>query len=141
MSRLSRYWRYGALGLLGSGIVLGVVAGWASLGAVDTGAGSDFAMALFRLAETLCAIGAIVWLCPTIVSVSSDVGKLWKNSKAGAILTFLAAAYFAFRLHHFTGPHFYGWYADAWLFFCSALFLGVYLLVKISVALTGAGRG
>jgi hypothetical protein len=63
-----------------------------------------------------------------------------KQSKAGALLTFTAIALLARVLQRFTVPHFYGWYADAWLFFFTALLLGSYLLLRISVALTGARK-
>jgi hypothetical protein len=49
--------------------------------------------------------------------------KLWKRSKAGTVLTFTAIALLARVLQRFTGPHFYGWHADAWLFFFMALLL------------------
>ena len=77
-------------------------------------------------------------LCLTIGRVGSDVTKVWKKSKAGTLLTFSAIAVLALALQRFAGPHFYGWHGDAWLFFCLALLLGSHLLLRISVALTGA---
>jgi hypothetical protein len=81
-----------------------------------------------------------MWLCWAIATVGSDVTKLWKKTKAGTVLTFTAIALLALVLQRFTGPHFYGWHNDAWLFFFVALLLGSYLLLRISVALTGARR-
>jgi len=81
-----------------------------------------------------------MWLCLAIASVGSDVTKLWKKSRVGALLTFTAITWLACVLQRFTGPHFYGWYADAWWFFFMALLLGSYLLLRISVALTGARK-
>jgi hypothetical protein len=78
-----------------------------------------------------------MWLFLAFGTVSSDMTKLWKRSKAGTVLTFTAIALLARVLQRFTGPHFYGWHADAWLFFFMALLLGSYLLLRISVALTG----
>lgn len=95
---------------------------------------------LFGLAGVLCIVGLLMWLCWAGATVGSDVSKLWKKSKAVAVLTFTAIAGLARVLQRFTGPHFYGWYADAWLFFFMALLLGSYLLLRISVALTGARR-
>ena len=80
-----------------------------------------------------------MWLFFAIATVASDVAALRRRSKAVAVLTFTAIALLARVLQRFTGPHFYGWYADAWLFFFMALLLGSYLLLRISVALT-SGR-
>jgi len=96
---------------------------------------------LSGVAGILCSVGLLTWLCMAIASVGSDVTKLWKRSKASALLTLTAIGLLAGVLQRFTGPHFYGWYADAWLFFFMALLLGSYLLLlRSSVALTGAHK-
>jgi hypothetical protein len=134
MSQPSRYWRYGALGLLASGILLFLLIGWHSLAHMSSPLGPLW------VAESLIGLGLITWLYPAITRVALDARDLWKKSKSVALLTFAAIVFFAFALHRFTGPHFYGWDANAWSFFFLALFLGIYLLLKASVALTGAAR-
>ena len=137
VNRLTRYWKYAVFGTLVPGVALAIVAApklvWKEYP-------DPFWKLLFSLAGILCSVGLLMWLCLAIVSVGSDVTKLWKKSKAGALLTFTAIALLARVLQRFTGPHFYGWYADAWLFFFTALLLGSYLLLRISVALTGARK-
>jgi hypothetical protein len=136
VNRLTRYWKYAVFGTLVPGVALAIVAApklvwndhpdpsWKMVG---------------LLAGILCSIGALMWLFFAIGTVGSDVATLWRRSKAVAVLTFTAIALLARVLQRFTGPHFYGWYADAWLFFFMALLLGSYLLLRISVALT-SGR-
>jgi hypothetical protein len=99
-----------------------------------------FWVLLGKFAGILCSVGLFMWLCLALGSVGSNVARLWKKGKAGALLTFAAIAVLALVLQRFTGPHFYGWYADAWFFFFLALLLGSYLLLRISVALTGARK-
>lgn len=137
MNRLTRYWRYGVFGLLVSGIVLFIVFAWASMW---SGPPNRFWELLGDFAGILCLGGLAMWLCLTIGRVVSDVTKLWKKRKAVTLLTFTAIAVLALALQRFAGPHFYGWYKDAWLFFCLALLLGSHLLLRLSVALTGARK-
>lgn len=92
------------------------------------------------LAGILCSVGLLMWLCLAVASVGSDVTRLWKKSKVGTLLAFTAVALLARVLQRFTGPHFYGWYAEAWLFFFVAMLLGSYLLLRIFVAITGARK-
>ncbi len=137
MNRLSRYWRYAGFGTLVPGVVLFIIAVpklvWRDYP-------DPFWVLLGKFSGILCSVGLLMWLCLAIGSVGSDVLKLWKKSTAGALLTFTAIAALALVLQRFTGPHFYGWYADAWLFFFLALLLGSYLLLRISVAITGARK-
>ena len=137
VNRLTRYWQYAVFGLLVPGVILAIVVTpklmWES-------ARHPFWEMLGGVAGILCLGGLLLWLGLTMGRVGSDVTKLWKKSKAGTFLTFSAIAVLAFVLQRFTGPHFYGWYGDAWLFFCLALLLGSHLLLRISVALTGARK-
>ncbi len=77
-----------------------------------------------------------MWLFFAISTLYSDITKLWKKSKLVSLVIWMAIVLLATLLQRFTGPHFYGWNADAWLFFFMALLLGSYLLLKISVSLT-----
>lgn len=95
---------------------------------------------LGRVAAILCSVGLLLWFCLAVASVGSDVIRLWEKSKPGTLLAFTATALLALVLQRFTGSHFYGWYADAWLFFLVAMLLGSYLLLRIFVALTGARK-
>lgn len=137
MNRLTRYWQYAVFGLLVPGVVLAIVV---TPQLMWEGARHPFWELLGAVAGILCGVGLLLWLGLTIGRVGSDVTKLWKKSKGGAILTFSAIAVLALALQRFTGPHFYGWYGDAWIFFSLALLLGSYLLLRISVALTGARK-
>ena len=137
MNRLTRYWQYAVFGLLIPGIVLFIVFAWKSIWSGPPNRSWEL---LGDFAGILCWGGLLMWLCLTIGRVGSDVTKLWKTSKAGTLLTFTAIAVMALALQRFAGPHFYGWHGDAWLFFCLALLLGSHLLLRISVALTGARR-
>jgi len=137
VNRLTRYWKYAVFGTLVPGVALAIVA---APKLVWNDYPDPFWKLLFSLAGILCSVGLLMWLCLAIASVGSDVTELWNKSKPGALLTFTAIALLARVLQRFTGPHFYGWHADAWLFFFMALLLGSYLLLRISVALIGARK-
>jgi hypothetical protein len=134
---LTRYWRYAVFGTLVPGVALFIVV-MSKLVWKDYP--DPFWVLLGKFAGILCSVGLFMWLCLALGSVGSNVARLWKKGKAGALLTFAAIAVLALVLQRFTGPHFYGWYADAWFFFFLALLLGSYLLLRISVALTGARK-
>jgi hypothetical protein len=137
VNRLTRYWKYAVFGTLVPGVALAIAA---APKLVWNDYPDPFWKMLGGLAGIFCSVGLLMWLCWALATVGSDVTKLWKKSKPGTVLTFTAIALLARVLQRFTGPHFYGWYADAWLFFFVALLLGSYLLLRISVALTGARR-
>jgi hypothetical protein len=137
MNRLAQYWKHAVFGTLVPGVVLAIVA--ASKLIWKDGPDPLWKMC-GGLALILCSMGVLMWLCMAAAAVGSDVTKLWNRSKSGAVLTVAAIALLARVLQRFTGPHFYGWYADAWLFFFMALLLGSYLLLRIAVALTGARK-
>ena len=137
MNRLPRNWKYAVFGTLVPGVALAIAA---APKLVWNDYPDPFWKMLGVLAGILCGLGLLLWLFWAIGAVGSDVTKLWKKSKVATVLTFTGIAFLARVLQRFTGPHFYGWYADAWLFFFTVLLLGSYLLLRISVALTGAGR-
>lgn len=137
MNRLARYWKYAVFGTLVPGVVLFIVVAPNLVWKEDP---NPLWKMLSGLAGILCGVGVLLWLCRAIATVSSDVIKLWKQSKVGAVLTFAAIVLLARVLQRFTGPHFYGWYSDAWLFFFMALFVGLYLLLRIAVALSGSRK-
>lgn len=137
VNRLTQYWKYAVFGTLVPGLALAILA---APKLIWNDYPDPFWKMLGGLAVMLCSVGLLMWLFFAIASVCSDVTKLWKKSKAVSILAFMAVALLATVLQYFTGPHFYGWYADAWLFFFMALLLGSYLLLRISVALTGGGK-
>ena len=137
MNRLARYWKYAVFGTLVPGAALFIVAAPHLVWKEDP---NPLWKMLAGLAGILCSVGVLLWLCRAIATVGSDVVKLWKESKAGAVLTFAGIALLARVLESFTGPHFYGWYPEAWLFFFMALLLGSYLLLRIAVALSSASK-
>jgi len=137
VNRLARYCKYAVFGTLVPGVVLFLVA---APKLVWKDAPNPFWKTLAGLAGILSGVGVLLWLCMVIAIVGSDVIKLWRESKAGAVLTFAGIALLALVLHRYTGPHFYGWYLDSWSFFLMALSLGSYLLLRIAVALTAAGK-
>ena len=137
VNRLARYWKYAVFGTLVPGVALFILAAPNLIWKEDP---NPLWKMLAGLAGILCGVGALLWLCRAIATVGSDVIKLWKESKVGAVLTFAAIALLARVLQRFTGPHFYGWYVDSWFFFIMALLLGSYLLLRIAVALTAARK-
>ena len=137
MKKLTQYWRYAVFATLVPGVALLIVV---MPKLVWKDYPDPFWVLLGKFAGILSSVGLLMWLCLAVTSVGSDVTRLWNKSKAAALLTFAAIAVLAHRLQRFTGPHFYGWYADAWFFFTLALLLGSYLLLRISVALTGARK-
>lgn len=137
MNQLTRYWKYAVFGMLVPGVALAMLA---APKLVWNEYPHPFWKMVGLLSGILCGIGGLMWVFLAIARVGSDATKLWKRSKAGTVLTLTAIALFARALQRFTGPHFYGWYADARLFFFMALLFGSYLLLRISVALTGGRK-
>lgn len=107
VNRLARYWKYAVFGTLVPGAALFIVAAPNLVWKEDP---NPLWKMLAGLAGILCSVGVLLWLCRVIATVGSDVVKLWKESKAGAVLTFAGIALLARVLESFTGPHFYGWY-------------------------------
>jgi len=135
MNRLTQYWRYAVFGTLVPGVALVIVV---MPKLVWKDYPDPFWVLLGKFAGILCSVGLLLWLGLAVTSVGSDAARLWKKNKPVAFLTLAAIALLALLLGRFTGPHFHGWYADAWFFFFLAQLLGSYLLLRISVAITGA---
>ena len=137
MNRLTRYGRYAVFGLLVPGVALFILYASQSLW---TGPPNRFWELLGQFAGILCVGGLLSWTFLTTGRVGSDMTNLWKKTKAGTLFTFSAIAVLAVALQRFTGPHFYGWHAEAWFFFFLVLLLGSHLLLRVAVALTGARK-
>jgi len=103
VNRLAQYCKYAVFGTLVPGVVLFLAA---APNLVWKESPNPFWKMLAGLAGILCGVGVVLWLCRAIATVGSDVIKLWRESNAGAVLTFAAIALFALVLHRFTGPHF-----------------------------------
>lgn len=108
VNRLTRYWKYAVFGTLVPGVALAIAA---APKLVWNEYPDPFWKMVGALAGILCAIRGLLWIFLTIGTVGSDVTKLWKGSKVGAVLTFTTIALLARLLQRFTGRHFYGWYA------------------------------
>jgi hypothetical protein len=133
VKRLTNSWKNAVFGTLVPGVALAIVA---APNLIWKDSPAPFWKMLGNLAAILCCLGAVMWLFFAISTLYSDITKLWKKSKLVSLVIWMAIVLLATLLQRFTGPHFYGWHADAWLFFFMALLLGSYLLLKISVSLT-----
>ena len=132
VKRLTNSWKYAVFGTLVPGVALAIAA---APNLIWKESPDAFWKTLGNLAAILCCMGAVMWLFFATATLYSDITRLWKKSKTVSVLIWMAIALLATLLKRFTGPHFYGWYADAWVFFFMALLLGSYLLLRISVAL------
>ncbi len=102
---LIRYWKYVVFGTLLPGVALAIVAApklvWEEYP-------DPFWKMVGVLAGILCGVGLLMWFFLAFGTLGSDVTKLWKRSKRGAVLTFMAIVLLARVLQRFTGRHFYG---------------------------------
>jgi hypothetical protein len=135
MKKKARYWRNTVFAALAVGVLLTIVSGLTALRLLESNANS-FWVHSANVGVVVACVGVLGWLCLTVPRVHRDVVELWTRSKTGALLTLAIFAFLSVKLQRFTGPHFYGWHTDAWIFFLLALLLGFHLLLKAALAVT-----
>jgi hypothetical protein len=137
VKHLTRYCRYAVIGLLAPGVSLFVLC----FSKLFLNPYPDhFWVLVSYFAYTLCGVGFLIWMCLIIGRVGSDGIRLWKKTKPGFLGAVCGIAALTLALEHSYASSTRVGKADAIGLFWLELVVGSYLLLRLSVALTNAGR-